>query len=148
MFEKMVKWYERYSAAERYMVGFTYQGKLYRVTRGKLDAAWLKADRASSKRGGFAKVRVKLSAKAKAELVASGEAELLGNAELLEGADKYNRGERFERLVTELAGQTWVKDSVPFWVAGDLRLDGCEVQIKLDGAELTNERTMVLSGLA
>ena len=31
---------------------------------------------------------------------------------------------------------TWVKDSTKFWVAGDIRLDGVEVQIKFGGARL------------
>ena len=56
---------------------------------------------------------------------------------------KYNKGENFERVITELLiGETWVKDSVPFNVAGDIRWNGEEVQIKFDGAELTNEKTL------
>lgn len=31
---------------------------------------------------------------------------------------------------------TWVKDSTPFWVAGDIRLNGVEVQLKYGGARL------------
>ena len=58
--------------------------------------------------------------------------------------EKYNKGECFERVITEtLTGETWVKDSVPFNVAGDITLNGEQVQIKFDGAELTNERTLM-----
>ena len=146
MKEAIMNWYRAHSAADLYKVGFTHDGALYAVTVKELPDSWLKLDRMSSKRGGFAKIRVRLSAAAKAELVSSGKAQRLGSADLLEGADRYNRGERFERLVTELAGQVWVKDSVPFWVAGDIRIDGLEVQIKLDGAELTNERCMARVG--
>lgn len=144
----LLAWYERNSAADLYTVGFVFNGQLYSVTRAQLEAAWLKADRASSKRGGFLKLRVRLSATMKAALVASGEARCWGSADLLETADKWNRGERWERLVTEDAGQRWVKDSVPFWVAGDLEVNGQQVQVKFDGAELTNVVCMARSGLA
>ena len=100
-----------------------------------------KLDRASSKRGGFAKIRIKLTAKDRAELSAT--AELLGAEDLLMKDSAHNKGENFERELTERwTSETWVKDSVPFWVAGDIRVDGIEVQVKLDGAELTNERTL------
>lgn len=141
-------WYRRNSAADLYTVGFFYKGNLYSVTRSELDNAWLKADRASSKRGGFLKLRVRLAAAVKKALVESGEAKCWGPAALLDTDDKWNRGERWERIITEDAGQTWVKDSVPFWVAGDVTINGHEVQIKFDGAELTNVKTMALSGLA
>lgn len=142
--EQMISEYTRMAAAHKYLVGFEHQGKLYyTIYAGMIADDLLKLDRAAQSKGGMAKIRVRLSAKAKAILMATGKAILLGAADLLETADKYNRGERFERLVTErLTGETWSKDSVPFNVAGDIRLNGEEVQVKFDGAELTNERTL------
>jgi hypothetical protein len=55
-------------------------------------------------------------------------------------SDKYNRGEIFEKLITEYFGQEWEKDTVPFWEQGDIRLNGKEVQIKLDTATLTSTK--------
>jgi hypothetical protein len=55
-------------------------------------------------------------------------------------SDKYNRGEIFEKLITEYFGQEWKKDTVPFWEQGDIRLNGKEVQIKLDTATLTSTK--------
>ena len=76
-------------------------------------------------------------------------AENLGDYDqLIKVADKYNDGEHFERVLTERwTGETWVKDSKPYYEGGDLRVNGVEIQVKLDGAELTNER-VVLKGLA
>lgn len=142
MFEEMKAWYLEVSAADMYQVGFVYRGSLYAVTVDELPDNWLKSDRASSKRGGWAKIRVRLGAAVKRELVNSGVAVRLGGCELLKLAG-YNKGEAFEQLITVRAGQTWVKDNIPFWVAGDIELDGKQVQLKLDGAELTNERTMM-----
>lgn len=142
--EEMIKAYKEMAAAHKYLVGFEYENRLWYVMEaGMIRDDMLKGDRAAQSKGGMLKVRVRLNAKLKAMLVHTGKAILLGAADLLNTNDKYNRGERFERLVTEqLTGETWVKDSIPFNVAGDIRLNGEEVQVKFDGAELTNEKTL------
>ena len=130
------------SAAHKYALGFVFGGNLYVITLSFAELArFFKLDRASSKRGGFAKIRIKLTAKDRAELSAT--AELIGAEDLLTADKAHNKGENFERELTERwTSETWVKDSIPFWVAGDIRVDGIEIQVKLDGAELTNERTL------
>jgi hypothetical protein len=106
---------------------------------------FFKLDRASSKRGGFAKIRIKLTSKDRAEL--SENAELIGAESLLTADPKHNKGENFERELTERwTAETWVKDSVPFWVKGDITVNGEEIQVKLDGAELTNEKILTRLG--
>ena len=140
--QEMITRYNERSAAHAYALGFVQDGNLYaaKLTFAEL-SHFFKLDRASSKRGGFAKIRIKLTAKDRAELSAT--AELLGAEDLLMKDSAHNKGENFERELTERwTSETWVKDSVPFWVAGDIRVNGVEVQVKLDGAELTNERTL------
>ena len=134
------------SAAHKYALGFVFGGNLYVITLSFAELArFFKLDRASSKRGGFAKIRIKLTSAERAELAQT--AELLGAEDLLTADPAHNKGENFERELTERwTSETWVKDSVPFWVAGDIRVNGEEIQIKLDGAELTNEK--LLSRLA
>ena len=141
--EEMISLYNALSASTAYIVGFILDGLLYYVQSAHIADEYLKLDRMSSKLGGWAKIRVKLTSADRKALVAYGKAVLLGSASLLETEDCYNRGERFERIITEtLTGETWVKDSVPFNVAGDITLNGQQVQIKFDGAELTNERML------
>jgi hypothetical protein len=134
------------SAAHKYALRFVFDGNLYVITLSFAELSrFFKLDRASSKRGGFAKIRIKLTSAERAELAKV--AELLGAESLLVKDAKHNKGENFERELTERwTSETWVKDSIPFWVAGDIRVNGEEVQVKLDGAELTNER--ILSRLA
>ena len=134
------------SAAHKYALGFVFGGCLYVITLSFAELSrFFKLDRASSKRGGFAKIRIKLTSAERAELAKT--AELLGTESLLTKDAKHNKGENFERELTERwTTETWVKDSVPFWVAGDIRVNGEEIQVKLDGAELTNEK--LLSRLA
>lgn len=138
--------YARKTAAHKYALGFVYEGRLYVVVLSFAELSrFFKLDRASSKRGGFAKIRIKLTAKDRAELSAT--AELLGAEDLLTADPKHNKGENFERELTERwTAETWVKDSIPFWVKGDITVNGEEVQVKLDGAELTNEKILARLG--
>lgn len=140
--ETMKALYNALSASHLYILGFMVQNILYYV---KMDfetlARYMKADRASSARGGFAKLRIKLTKEQKAELLRM--ATTCGTAEDLTADSHYNKGENFERIITELlTPDRWVKDSVPFNVAGDIVLNGENVQIKFDGAEITNERLL------
>ena len=139
---EMMNAYNARSAAHTYALGFLFDRNLYAVRLSFEELSrFFKLDRASSKRGGFAKIRIKLTAKDRAELSAT--AELIGAEDLLMKDTAHNKGENFERELTERwTSETWVKDSIPFWVAGDIRVAGVEIQVKLDGAELTNERTL------
>ena len=130
------------SAAHKYALGFVFGGNLYVITLSFVELSrFFKLDRASSKRGGFAKIRIKLTSAERAEL--SEVAECLGAEDLLTKDSAHNKGENFERELTERwTAEEWVKDSVPFWVKGDITVNGEEIQVKLDGAELTNERTL------
>ena len=141
---EMIDLYNALTAADGYIVGFILNHLLYYVRfEGHLPTEILKFDRASSKRGGMAKVRVRLGAETRKALVANGQAVLMGSETLLMTADKWNKGERFERIITEtLTATAWVKDSIPFNVAGDIELNGQQIQIKFDDAELTNEKTL------
>lgn len=141
MNEMKVAYFNR-SAAHKYALGFVLNGCLFVVTMSFAELSrFFKLDRASSKRGGFAKIRIKLSSAEKKALALV--AECLGAEDLLTADPAHNKGENFERVLTERwTAETWVKDSVPFWVAGDIRVNGEEIQVKLDGAELTNERTL------
>ena len=143
---EMMNAYNARSASHVYALGFIRGGNLYAVKLSFAELSrFFKLDRASSKRGGFAKIRIKLSSADRAEL--SETAELLGAESLLTADPAHNKGENFERELTERwTAETWVKDSVPFYVAGDIRVDGVEVQVKLDGAELTNEKLLARLG--
>ena len=139
---EMMNAYSARSAAHTYALGFVEGHNLYACKLSFAELSrFFKLDRASSKRGGFAKIRIKLTAADRAEL--SAKAELIGAEDLLTKDAAHNKGENFERELTERwTAETWVKDSIPFWVAGDIRVNGVEIQVKLDGAELTNERTL------
>ena len=139
---EMMTEYSARSASHVYALGFVANGNLYAKTMNFSELShFFKLDRASSKRGGFAKIRIKLTSKDRAELTET--AELIGAESLLVKDSAHNKGENFERELTERwTAETWVKDSVPFNVAGDIVVNGENMQVKLDGAELTNEKIL------
>ena len=142
MMNWMKETYHKNSAADEYWFGFVVAGLLYVVCGMTFEelAAFFKMDRASTAKGGFAKIRIKAKAAELKALVAK--AVLLGSENLLMD-EHWNKGEMLEKIITErFAGHEWVKDSVPFFVAGDVEINGKQVQIKLNGAELTNEKIL------
>lgn len=142
--EEMIRNYNNLAAAHKYIVGFTRGQKLYyTVMNSCIRDDMLKLDKAAESKGGMMKIRVRVSAKLKAMLIGTGKAVLCGMVDELVKDSKYNKGENFERVITELlTNKAWAKDNVPFNVAGDIEWNGEQVQIKLDGAELTNEKTL------
>ena len=138
--------YNKNSASHIYYFGFILAGLLYAVCGMSFDelSAYFKNDRASTAKGGFRKIRIKAtSADLKALLP---KALLIGSADMLLD-EKWNKGEMFEKVITEMfTTEKWTKDSVPFFLAGDAVINGENVQIKLNGAELTNERILTRYG--
>lgn len=139
--ETMTTLYNLFSAAHAYILGFVLYGRVYYVPMDfKTLCQYCKLDHASSAKGGGAKVRIKIRAKEKQNLLRA--ARLIGLEDELVGLGK-NLGDNFERMVTEkLAGQKWHKDSTPFNLAGDVRINGTEIQVKFDGATLVTQKTL------
>lgn len=128
----MMKWYRDKSAADSYILGFTYDKNIYMVNVAEIMPRYLSAEEASRNQGDNLRLRIKKAYKA--QLMKKNPVCLGSECQLVN--DKYNKGEIFEKLVTEYYGQTWEKDTIPFWVQGDININGREVQIKFDGATL------------
>ena len=141
--ETLYTFWKAHDAAAAYVVGFPFRGNVYRVTVREIPLSWVQLNRTSSRKRAVPALRLRIHAAERAELVAQG-AELVGPESLLND-DQLNRGEVWEKLITEAAGQSWAKDSTPYWVAGDLRLEGVEVQIKYNNATLTTAHALELA---
>lgn len=137
MFNTMFANYVATSAAAAYIVGFALKGRAYMVTVAELNAAWVALARESTKNGGAMKLRMALNNRIKVALIEGGAVEIGDAAEIL--SSRKNKGEAFEKWVTEHFGQTWVKDNIPYYMDGDLTVDGVKYQIKWENASLTNE---------
>lgn len=132
----MIKHYRAHSAADSYILGFVENKNLYMVEVAEIMPRFLSVEQASRNQGENLRLRIKKNLK---KQLMKKNPVCLGSADLL-NTDKYNKGEIFEKLVTEFFGQTWVKDTIPFWVQGDIEVDGRQIQIKLDSATLMNTK--------
>lgn len=132
----MINNYRKYSAADAYIIGFVANKMLYFVEMAEVAPRFLNVEVASRNQGENLRLRLKKNHKAtlmKKNPICLGSAEMLND-------EKYNKGEIFEKAVTEYYGQKWEKDTIPFWVQGDINLNGKEVQIKLDSATFVNTK--------
>lgn len=146
--ESMLRAYHSRAYTDKYIVGFAFHGDVYALRGGlELLKSGCKVERASSKADGDA-LRYKPDATTKA-ILAEHATRLCSEAELEEAvkSSRYNRGEIFESLIFERAGQTWSKDNVPFTVAGDIEIDGVAYQIKYQKASIISEGQLRRLGL-
>ena len=140
----LIQFYNKHAFTHRYILGFRLNKSIYYVV---VDAKELdivtKLDKAS--RGAGYSLRFKPNKAQKNYLMSLG-AEILCSEEFFDELcemSKYNKGEIFEKLVTEMNGQTWVKDNVPFTEDGDLTVNGIAYQLKFEKATFITEAQMM-----
>ena len=141
--EMMINRYNEKAFTHNYIYGFCLKGMVYMVvTTAEIMPYILKLDRAS--RGAGYALRFCPTTEQKLLLLAKGATALCTKEmfETLVEESKYNKGEIFEKLVTENSGQEWTKDNVPFTKGGDLTVNGIAYQIKFEKATFTNEKTL------
>lgn len=135
-----IRKYRKYSAADMYILGFVYQHKLYSAEVEEIAPRFMRVERESSKKGGKEKLQLRLRNKDMKYLIRKG-AQYLGEENLLQG--EYNKGVEFERLIYNTNGQEYRgKDSVGFWVSGDIEINGRQAQVKLNGAQIVVYSTL------
>lgn len=138
--ETMIKNYRKFSAAEGYALGFVYKHNLYVAFVDEIAPRFMNVERESSKKGGKQKLQLRLRNRHMETLIRKG-AECLGDEAMLIG--DYNKGVEFERIISERNGIEYRgKDSVGFWVAGDVEINGKQIQVKLNGAQIVVENTL------
>ena len=142
LYNDMIKKYNDAAFTHEYIFGFQYKGNVYMATvNASVLPVILTLDKAS--RGAGYALRFKPNNAQK--LVLLPYAELLCSVKFFDEAyvdSKYNRGEIFEKLVTEKFGQVWEKDNVPFTEDGDVTVDGVAYQIKYEKATFCNEKSL------
>lgn len=145
--EKMVEFYNTNAFTHNYIFGFRMNGNIWLVkVTSEILPFVLMLDKAS--RGAGYALRFKPNKAVKTLLLSKG-AEVLCSEKLFDElctSSKYNKGEIFEKLVTELNGQEWEKDNVPFTDDGDLTVNGIAWQIKFEKATFINEKQMLRMG--
>lgn len=143
LFQMMINRYNELSYTHNYMFGFYFQGNVYMVeTTNEILPYVLKFDKAS--RGQGYSIRFSPNKQQKAFLLAQGAKLICSKAyfDTCVNESKYNKGEIFEKLITEYFEQEWEKDNIPFTDGGDLEVNGIAYQLKFEKATFTNEKTL------
>lgn len=143
MMNAMIEKYDEKSFTHNYIFGIVVSGIVYAIkATSEILPFILTLDSAS--RGNGYSLRFKPTNGQKEILLAKG-AKALCSARFFDAevaASKYNRGEIFEKMVTESFGQEWKKDNVPFTDDGDITVDGIAYQIKYEKATFTTEKQL------
>ena len=138
---ELIKNYKETSAADAYILGFAIRGWVYQLVVKELPDWMFKLDRESSSHGGALKEKFRPNTDEKLTMIHRMGAEKIGTVEeILTG--RKNKGEAWEKYQTEKAGQEWKKDSVPYYLDGDLTVNGIKYQIKFEAASFANEDTI------
>jgi hypothetical protein len=136
----MIRQYRRFSAADGYVLGFEYKHTIYAIMVDEIMPRFMRVEKESSKKGGAQKLQLRITKDLKEQLIRKG-ATALGSKEILVG--QYNKGVEFERIISEMNGQAFRgKENVGFWVEGDLEIDGKQIQVKFNGAQIVVEKTL------
>lgn len=139
---EMISGYNSVAYTHNYIFGFTFSGMIYSATVSvEILPQILTLDTAS--RGCGKSLRFCPTNKIKSLLLAIATPICSVETFVTEVENsKYNRGEIFEKFITELNGQEWVKDNIPFTKAGDIEINGTAYQIKFEKATFCNEKSL------
>lgn len=137
----MIKLYRQYSGADSYIIGFVYKHELYMIEVDEIMPRQMQVLHTSHKNGYQPKLQLVLNNHLKEQFIRKG-ATCLGSEEMVMNGE-FNKGVEFERLICEMNGIEFRgKDSVGFWVGGDVEINGKQVQVKFQGAQIVAEKTL------
>ena len=135
--------YNRFSATHNYIMGYTFKSNVcFTFTTAETVEKVVYLDRASHSKGnGAVTIRYRPNKNQKNILISENMNILCSVLEFenLVKTTKYNRGEIFEKLITEKYNQNWTKDHVPFYIDGDVTIKGVKYQIKYEKATFATE---------
>lgn len=149
LFKTLIDGYNAISYTHNYIFGFTYKGMIYMSFQNSEILPYIATLDTSPEKNGGKSIRFKPTVKQKLALLPEAKpvcSEEYFNALCKEKyinakgkPTKYNRGEVFEKLMTEYFGQVWEKDKVPFTDGPDVVGNGIPYQVKFEKATFTCE---------
>jgi hypothetical protein len=142
LFMNLIDRYNAVAFTHEYIWGFEYKGNIYMALTDSSAMPFVCTLDKASRGAGYA---LRFCPNAQQKLALMPNAELLCSKKFFEetvAASKYNKGEIFEKMVTEHFGQVWEKDNVPFTEDGDITVEGIAYQIKFQKATFCNEKSI------
>lgn len=142
LFQSLINRYNAVAFTHEYIWGFEYKGNIYMAITDKSMMPFVCTLDKASRGAGYA---LRFCPNAQQKLALLPKAQLLCSSRYFTetvATSKYNKGEIFEKMVTEFFGQTWEKDNVPFTEDGDITVEGIAYQIKFQKATFCNEKSI------
>lgn len=139
MKEELLKMYEKTTAAHRTILGFAIGKIVYMIIVERLSENWVELTNEANGRGGKNKLRLNLNKWDKAKL--KNKAIAVGTTEII-NTIKGNKGDSWEKWVSEHYGITWKKSQTIYTEDGDITVAGEKLQIKWENATLALENTI------
>ena len=144
MKHKMIEFYKATAYTHFYIFGYAYKKNVYMtIATSEVLNEIITLDKAGHNEGVAIKFKPNNAQKL---MLMSMNSEVICTEEYLETLtknSKYNRGEIFEKIITEKFGQTWVKDNIPYTEDGDITINGIAYQIKYQRATFLTEKGMI-----
>ena len=135
--ENAIRYYRKFSAADAYILGFTYKKDFYLVAVDEIKPRYITVEREASSKGGHEKLQLRLKNEHKEQLIRKGAVKVDFTP------TGKNKGRSLERFIAEQNGQEFRgNDHIGFWVEGDININGVEYQIKLEGAQIVTFLTL------
>lgn len=145
IYNELINRYNELAYTHNYIYGFSLNGNVYAVEATSEIMPYIASLDVASRGMGYS-IRFKPNRAKKILLMAKSiKTTILCSVEYFNDMvknSKYNKGEIFEKMVTERYGQEWVKDNVPFNIGADLEVNGIGYQLKYEGATFATEKTL------
>lgn len=142
MLNHLITKYHEFAYTDEYIIGFIYKKVVYYgFMNGRELEKYISLSRASSKNGGG--YCTKFTPRNDEKLAMLPNCKVLCSEARFEeicGSNKYNKGENFEKIITEMYGMEWEKDTIPFTMAGDIEINGRAYQVKFQKASFCTEQ--------
>lgn len=131
------RYYNRLTGADRTLVFFIYNSKVYKYDCKHIAPRWTRKERESAKNGGWEKFKMYINADEKKRLVPK--SEVVMTIEEFEAIPYKNKGHKCEYWLHKAYNLGEYKtDNIRFDKCGDVRINGIEYQVKFENASLTN----------
>ena len=136
---EMLTLYHLYSKADKYIIGFIYDNKIYYVIQDNIDIRNVRINKTSA---GVKCLRLYITEQIKMDYIQNAFYLCTFKHLCKVNQEINNFGYSFEKIIFSKYGKKWKRDNIAFYRAGDMQYKGIQYQIKFHGATLTNINTL------
>lgn len=131
--------YNKFSKADKYIVGFVFNRSVFFTVVDDIDQ-YLKLDTVSGGKGSC--LRLSLTNTGKRQLLKLNPTYLCNTQHFYKIVEnsQYSKEDAFKKLVFAKFYKKWEKDNIPFYEGGDMIHKGVQYQIRFENATLTTEK--------